>query len=669
MEETKENVKKIPKRKKVIISILVLIILIVAAVIGISMYEKVEDNIEEDETTIAKAPKKGSKTVMIYMCGSDLESGNGLGTSNLNDLMNSDIDYKNINVLLCAGGSKRWYNSDISKNETSIFKVTEEELTKVKKQSKLDMAEGKNVTNFLDYVYDNYKTDQYYFMFWNHGMALAGLEYDELTKNELSLSELDDCLEKSKFHKANKKIDTVILNNCLMGSLETASILSKYANYLVASEDVMYGSRNIKTLEFLDGIKINDDSVSVGRSYIDSYSKSTKQNLTGDIYTTIALIDLSKVEKITENLNDYFEEIELNQSSFTQTVRIRDEIYEYQKAEDAFDMVDLYQLVSELGKVNSNNEELLDSIEEAVIYNSTTDPYSKGISIYFPETYDWTEIYNTIDFSETYKDFTQKYIDILTGKEEVKPFLATNEAQKIGNGFSLQLTPEEAELYKNSKFFVFEDNKDGTYKAILKSYDTSIDEKGVITANLDNKAIKVVDNSDGSEFALGNLFEIDKTDEYTIYETPVFLEGYDESALDDDDPDTHASIFDMASIRFKVLKNGNVEIMEIRKKTIAAEIGENIPNGEIIDLKDSKYGTIQFLYGQHGIELDESGNYLGIKGAGNPNTMFEGVVIDLDSGFTFKAGNLDAGKEYVGAFSIEDIYRNTYSSKLIKIEK
>lgn len=78
MEETEENVKKSTKKKKIIIPLLVLIILIVAAVIGINMYEKVEDNIEEDETTIAKAPKKGSKTVMIYMCGSDLESGNGL---------------------------------------------------------------------------------------------------------------------------------------------------------------------------------------------------------------------------------------------------------------------------------------------------------------------------------------------------------------------------------------------------------------------------------------------------------------------------------------------------------------------------------------------------------------------------------------------------------------
>lgn len=582
--------------------------------------------------------------------------------------MKSDIDYKNINVLLCAGGSKRWHNSDISKTETSIFKVTEEGLTKVKKQSKLDMAEGKNVTNFLDYVYDNYKTDEYYFMFWNHGMALGGLEYDELTKNELSLSELDNCLEKSKFHKDNKKFDTVILNNCLMGSLETASILSKYANYLVASEDVMYGSRNIKTLEFLDGIKIKDSATDIGKSYIDCYSKETKQNLTGDAYTTLALIDLSKVEKVIENLDSYFEDIELNESNFAETARIRDEIYEYQKADDVYDMVDLYQLISELGEINSNNDELLDSIKEAVIYNSTTDPYSKGISIYFPETFDWTEIHEEINFSEIYKDFTKKYVGIVTGKEDIKLVLTTNEVQKVGDGFSLQLTPEEAEVYKNSKFFVFEDNKDGTYKAILKSYDTSIDENGVITANLDNKAIKVVDNSDGSEFALGNLFEIDKTDEYTIYETPVFLEGYDESALDDDDPDTYASIFDMASIRFKVLKNGNIEIMEIRKKTMATEIGKDIPNGEIIDLKDSKYGTIKFLYGQHNIELDENGNYEGI-GTGNANTMFEGVAIDVDSGFTFKVGNLEAGKEYVGAFSIEDIYRNTYSSKLIKIEK
>ena len=73
-------------------------------------------------------------------------------------------------------------------------------------------------------------------------------------------------------------------------------------------------------------------------------------------------------------------------------------------------MVDLHQLVSKLQPVNGDNRKLLSAIESAVVYKSVTDPYSKGISTYFPETYDWTKVYKTIDFANKYEKFTEDYI-------------------------------------------------------------------------------------------------------------------------------------------------------------------------------------------------------------------------------------------------------------------
>lgn len=427
-------------------------------------------------------------------------------------------------------------------------------------------------------------------------MALAGLEYDELSKNFLSLSDLDKSFKNSEFNKNDKKIDMIILNNCLMGSIETADILSNYANYLVASEDVMLGSKYISTFKFLEGIDAKNNAVDIGKNYIDCYTNSIEENFPGE-YITFSLIDLSKIDNIIENLDDYFKNINLDSATFKKIDRIRDGVYEYQKQDDYLDMVDLYQLITKLKSINSNNEKLLNSIDKAVLYNSTTDPYSKGISMYFPETSDWTKVYDTLEFSENYKKFVDKYIDIYTGKTNIKFSLNNKEIQKKDNGFSLQLTEEEASIYKNGQFVVFEDNKDGTYTTVIRSSsDVSIDDNGVITGNI-GEMISLTDSSDGTEFAVGNLILIDKTDSYSIYGLPIIL--YNNS---DEDP---------ALMKLKVRNDGKIDILETRQWS-KDENGNLLANGAIIDLKDTKYKRIKIVKNVRTIKKDENGNYAGL---------------------------------------------------------
>ena len=122
------------------------------------------------------------------------------------------------------------------------------------------------------------------------------------------------------------------------------------------------------------------------QDFIDCYSNSMKENLS-NVYITFSMIDLNKINTVMDNLGEYFGNIEINTTSFKNIAKIRSSnVYEYQKAIDEYDMVDLYQLVTKLEPVNGDNKKLLDSIKEAVKYNSATDSYSNGISIYFPET-------------------------------------------------------------------------------------------------------------------------------------------------------------------------------------------------------------------------------------------------------------------------------------------
>ena len=98
-----------------------------------------------------------SRTVMIYMVGSDLESQNGLGTIDLEEIDYYKMDNQNINVLLIAGGSNDWYNDYIDKSETSIYELTGSGYVKVKSQNIQNMGNTAKKSQIVDEAELTYK--------------------------------------------------------------------------------------------------------------------------------------------------------------------------------------------------------------------------------------------------------------------------------------------------------------------------------------------------------------------------------------------------------------------------------------------------------------------------------------------------------------------------------
>lgn len=128
-----KNVKK-KKNKATVTSVTVMSMIILGSIIFLIVFLFGKYG---SSNNIAEQRVEKTKTVMIYMCGSDLESDGKLATYNIRDLMDSNIDYDNIKIFLCAGGSTRWFNSNISTQETSIFEINEDGLNKVKKTKKI----------------------------------------------------------------------------------------------------------------------------------------------------------------------------------------------------------------------------------------------------------------------------------------------------------------------------------------------------------------------------------------------------------------------------------------------------------------------------------------------------------------------------------------------------
>ena len=157
---------------------------------------------------------------------------NGSGKTTTANAIFNNPEYKKIN------GTIKFENADITDSRT-------DEIARKGVFMSFQLPEeipGVSVSNFLKYAYDYSKTDEYDLLFWNHGGAIDGSEYDELSNNDnLNLKEMNEALFNSPFK--NKKLEIVIFRTCLNGTVEVNSVFSKYAKYLVASEEITLGAK------------------------------------------------------------------------------------------------------------------------------------------------------------------------------------------------------------------------------------------------------------------------------------------------------------------------------------------------------------------------------------------------------------------------------------------
>ncbi len=445
------------------------------------------------------------RTIMLYMVGSDLESTGGVASFDLKDIVGNNIDLDNINVLIMAGGSKVWHNF-VKNDELGIYEITKAGYKKVKKFDLSNMGSSDTLSLFVNYVHDNYHSSKYDMIFWNHGLGAVGLEDDELYDDYLDISELKLAFEDSPF--MNEKLELVVFNNCMAGNIHFASIMKNFAEYMVASEEVMYVGSNLDRLNFINNIKKEDSGYEIGLSYIrksdESMSNLDKMKY-GDLDTTLSIIDLSKIDSVEKNLNAFFNSIDLNNNNYKTISRIRRKTNTYGGDDYSYDMVDLYSLAESLDSYSSYNakEKLKESINEAILYNSASNEYSKGISIYFPYYGSGENItsnlYN-IDkvWNNDYTNFINKFYSLSNSArranragEDDKVLLLTNDIIYDNNSLSIDLTSSEQEKYQNANIYIFSKNND-KFDLLLKSDEVEFDNNKLIFNK--NKVLKTDNN-------------------------------------------------------------------------------------------------------------------------------------------------------------------------------
>ena len=322
-----------------------------------------------------------SATVMVYMCGSDLESGYGAASADIEEMLEADLG-DNVNVVLETGGASEWSFSPEADPSTRQRWVLEDgEASLVQDAGEDTMLDEDEVTDFCSWAAKEYPADRYILIFWDHGGGtIGGFGYDENypDASALTLSQLRNAIKAS-----GVAFDMVGFDACLMATVECAWAMEPVADYLVASEQTEPGDGWSWT-GFLNqlGSDPSTATTDLGKTIIDDFSAHYAE--TGEEDTTLSLIDLREISRVYERLSTFLDEaadsIEADNALFTTMSGARSRAKSY--AEDSVDQVDLVDMV------DRSDFEGADDVSEAVAscvkYRSDTSSGSNGIAMYFP---------------------------------------------------------------------------------------------------------------------------------------------------------------------------------------------------------------------------------------------------------------------------------------------
>lgn len=323
-------------------------------------------------------------TIMVYICGTDLESKSGMASSDLQEMAAAKFG-DNVNLIVYTGGCKQWQTSGISTSVNQIYRVRNGKLERLEADmGNKPMTDPNTLSEFIRYCAENFPANRNILDFWDHGGgSVSGFGYDEKLRNDgsMNLADISKALK-----NGGVKFDFIGFDACLMATAENALMLNNYADYLVASEETEPGIGWYYT-DWLTKLGNNTSmpTLEIGKNICDDFVAACDRRCPGQ-KTTLSVIDLA----------EFANTVPKQLSAFSNSVSAKMEAQAYQEVSNArnntrefavsskIDQVDLVDLAINMDTAEGNR--LAEVIQNAVKYNRTsrnmTNAY--GVSIYFP---------------------------------------------------------------------------------------------------------------------------------------------------------------------------------------------------------------------------------------------------------------------------------------------
>ncbi|SHH70651.1 hypothetical protein SAMN02745229_00885 [Butyrivibrio fibrisolvens DSM 3071] len=379
---------------------------------SMSAADKTVSDAARDKYTTIKGGGEDTVTVMVYMCGADLESRSGMATRDLNEMVYADLSDK-VNVIVETGGAKKWQNSVISASTNQRWEVEKGGLKALDKNvGSKQMTDPNTLVDFINFATKNYPADRYMLIFWDHGGgSVSGYGYDELYPNRtMTIDEISNALKKTGI-----KYDFVGFDACLMAGMETAMAVEPCADYLIASEETEPGTGWYYT-NWLTDLSNNTsiETVDLAKKIIDDFTSACASSSSRS-KTTLSVIDLAEFKGVIPDVLASFGtslNAQLKSENYQDVAKARSDTREFASSSH-IDQVDLVNFCNNLGTEDALK--LADAVKGCVKYNKTynvTNAY--GMSIYFPysslkSVNSMVKIYENLDMDGSYSDSIKSF--------------------------------------------------------------------------------------------------------------------------------------------------------------------------------------------------------------------------------------------------------------------
>ena len=335
----------------------------------------------------SEADVENSWTILVYLCGTDLESDNGDASLDIIEAVNAQYS-ENVHIVYQTGGTNEW-KFGFSTSSIQRYENINYDIMLVDEVPDASMGSADTLADFISWGIEKYPAEKMGLILWNHGGgSISGVCFDEKNEGDsLSLREIDSALN-SVYEEMGDKFEFIGFDACLMSTLETANILVPYARYMFASEELEPGCGwNYTDIMTYLAENPEAEGAELGQMQCKSYYQHC---IDGGDYegATFAITDLSKIDELLISFDKTAKEMYESEdiADISRAVQKADNFGGNNRSEGYTNMVDLKGLLNAAKPYAPNAEDTLEKLENAVIF-SVFGPQHEGaggLSLYYP---------------------------------------------------------------------------------------------------------------------------------------------------------------------------------------------------------------------------------------------------------------------------------------------
>lgn len=378
-------------------------------------------------------------TIMIYMCGADLESGydSDTGTTNTSDAgyASGDLDEilsvngqpSGVNIVVETGGAKAWAKSNINASKNQRWEIKNKTMTEKYSQTKVNMGLQSTLQSFLEWGFTNYPAQNYGLIMWNHGGAMGGCCFDEnFDDDSINETEFKDAVSTARNDCGiTDKLEWVTYDACLMAVQDIAEYNSYNFNYMLCSQESEAGygydyDAWLPTLYNNPSISGADLLPVIGTTFMDE-ERTLFAGWNEPFDQTQSALDLSQMNAYKTAFESFASDLNsIVGSDNTKISQLYNLIYSAQKyGNDGYGnyYFGIYDVVGALNKIKANStfsslsskvSTVIAALNQLVIYEEHGDATTGcGLCLYIPVAgYDVPYEYSGSGYTGVHSNFT-----------------------------------------------------------------------------------------------------------------------------------------------------------------------------------------------------------------------------------------------------------------------